>query len=161
MSTLIDSDVLVWLTRGHVGAAQRLHALNHWRISAVTYMELAQGCRDKAELARLKKGLAPRGTEIVPITPAISECAADPIDPQAAHDSRLAPQRPLQRPAAEQVDARATKALRLFALQKIRCNGNECATQVSRCIEIGLFEVERALTSGQHALFRIDPGLHN
>jgi hypothetical protein len=36
MSTLIDSDVLVWLTRGHVGAAQRLHALNHWRISAVT-----------------------------------------------------------------------------------------------------------------------------
>jgi hypothetical protein len=25
---LIDSDVLVWLTRGHTGAAQRLHALN-------------------------------------------------------------------------------------------------------------------------------------
>jgi predicted nucleic acid-binding protein len=48
MSTLlIDSDVLVWLTRGHVGAARRLHALNPWRISAVTYIELAQGCRDK------------------------------------------------------------------------------------------------------------------
>jgi len=28
MTTLIDSDVLVWLTRGHVGAARRLHALN-------------------------------------------------------------------------------------------------------------------------------------
>ena len=51
---LIDSDVLVWLTRGHVGAATRLHALPAWRISAVTYMELAQGCRDKADLARLK-----------------------------------------------------------------------------------------------------------
>lgn len=25
---LIDSDVLVWLTRGHVGAAQRLHWLS-------------------------------------------------------------------------------------------------------------------------------------
>ena len=25
---LIDSDVLVWLTRGHVGAAQRLQSLN-------------------------------------------------------------------------------------------------------------------------------------
>jgi predicted nucleic acid-binding protein len=47
MSSLIDSDVLVWLTRGHVGAARRLHALEHWRISAVTYMELAQGCRDQ------------------------------------------------------------------------------------------------------------------
>jgi hypothetical protein len=35
----IDSDVLVWLTRGHVGAAQRLHALNSWRISVVTYIE--------------------------------------------------------------------------------------------------------------------------
>jgi hypothetical protein len=60
---LIDSDVLVWLTRGHVGAAKRLHALDPWRISTVTYIELAQGCRDKAELARLKKG--PRGVEPV------------------------------------------------------------------------------------------------
>ena len=77
---LIDSDVLVWLTRGHVGAAQRLHALPAWRISAVTYIELAQGCRDKTDLARLKKGLAARHTEIVPITPAISQRAADLID---------------------------------------------------------------------------------
>ena len=66
---LIDSDVLVWLTRGHALAAQRLQAVEPWRISAVTYIELAQGCRDKAELARLKKGLAARQTEIVPITP--------------------------------------------------------------------------------------------
>jgi predicted nucleic acid-binding protein len=51
---LIDSRVLVWLTRGHPGAAQRLQELDPWRISVVTYMELAQGCRDKAELVRLK-----------------------------------------------------------------------------------------------------------
>jgi predicted nucleic acid-binding protein len=88
---LIDSDVLVWLTRGHVGAAERLHALQAWRISAVTYMELAQGCRDKAELARLKKGLAARGTEIVPITPAISQRAAELIDSMAlSHGMRMA-----------------------------------------------------------------------
>jgi predicted nucleic acid-binding protein len=88
---LIDSDVLVWLTRGHVGAAKRLHALNPWRISAVTYIELAQGCRDKAELARLKKGLAARHTEILPITPAISERAASLIDSLAlSHGLRLA-----------------------------------------------------------------------
>ena len=53
---LIDSDVLVWLTSGHVGAARWLHALDAWRISTVTYIELAQGCRDRSELARLKKG---------------------------------------------------------------------------------------------------------
>jgi predicted nucleic acid-binding protein len=88
---LIDSDVLVWLTRGHVGAAKRLHALPTWRISVVTYIELAQGCRDKAELARLKKGLAVRNTEIVPVTPAISQRALALIDEQAlSHGIRLA-----------------------------------------------------------------------
>jgi len=65
---LIDSDVLVWLTRGHTGAAQRLHEIDPWRVSVVTYIELAQGCRDKAELARLKKGLAARHTEILPLS---------------------------------------------------------------------------------------------
>jgi predicted nucleic acid-binding protein len=88
---LIDSDVLVWLTRGHVGAAQRLHALPAWRISAVTYIELAQGCRDKADLMRLKRGLAARNTEIVPVTPAVSERAAELIDQLAlSHGMRLA-----------------------------------------------------------------------
>ena len=88
---LIDSDVLVWLTRGHVGAARRLYAMPAWRISAVTYIELAQGCRDKAELARLKKGLAARDTEIVPITSVISRRAAELIDALAlSHGMRLA-----------------------------------------------------------------------
>ena len=88
---LIDSDVLVWLTRGHVGAADRLQALPTWRISTVTYIELAQGCRDKAELARLKTGLAARGTEIVPITPAICQRAVELIDRLAlSHGLRLA-----------------------------------------------------------------------
>jgi predicted nucleic acid-binding protein len=88
---LIDSDVLVWLTRGHVGAARRLHVLSPWRISSATYIELAQGCRDKTELARLKKGLAARSTEIVPITPAISQRASALIDELAlSHGMRLA-----------------------------------------------------------------------
>ena len=88
---LFDSDVLVWLTRGHVGAAQRLDALPAWRISAMTYIELAQGCRDKADLARLKKGLAARHAEILPVTPAIGQRAAELIDSLALwHGMRLA-----------------------------------------------------------------------
>ena len=88
---LIDSDVLVWLTRGHVGAAQRLHAIEAWRISTVTYIELAQGSRDKADLARLKKGLVARHTEIVPLTPAVSLRASALIDSLAlSHGMRLA-----------------------------------------------------------------------
>ncbi len=90
-SLLIDSDVLIWLTRGHLGAAQRLHELAPWRISVVTYIELSQGCRDQPELARLKKGLAARNTDVLPITPAISQRAADLIDALAlSHGMRLA-----------------------------------------------------------------------
>lgn len=51
---LIDTDVLIWLARGHEGAAQRLANAVPWHLSVVTYIELAQGCRDKAELTRLK-----------------------------------------------------------------------------------------------------------
>ena len=69
---LIDSDVLVWLTRGNLQATQRLQPPAAWRISGVTYIELARGCRNKSELARLKKGLALHQTDVVPITPAIS-----------------------------------------------------------------------------------------
>lgn len=88
---LIDSDVLIWLTRGHVGAAKRLQAIDMWRISAVTYIELAQGCRDKADLARLKRGLAARDTEIVPVTPVILQRAVDLIDALALYPRQTAP----------------------------------------------------------------------
>lgn len=88
---LIDSDVLVWLTRGHAAAARRLHEIDPWRISVVTYIELAQGCRDKVELARLKKGLAVRGTELLKITPTVSQRAAALVDDLAlSHGMRLA-----------------------------------------------------------------------
>ena len=74
-----------------MGAAKRLHALNPWRISAVICIELVQGYRDKADLARLKKGLAARDTEIVPVTPTISQRASALIDELAlSHGLRLA-----------------------------------------------------------------------
>lgn len=83
---LIDSDVLIWVTRGHPGAAARLKQIALWRISAVTYMELAQGCRDKAELERLKKALTGRGTQIAPVTESICERAMRLIDQHALAD---------------------------------------------------------------------------
>ncbi len=77
---LIDTDVLVWMTRGHIGAAQRLSQLLPWKLSVVTYIELAQGCRTKVELNRLKKGLAQSEAQIIPLTPAISARAMALID---------------------------------------------------------------------------------
>jgi predicted nucleic acid-binding protein len=80
---LIDTDVLIWMTRGHVGAAVKLQTVIPWRISAVTYMELAQGCRNKEELVRVKKGLALCQTEIIPVSVAISDRAVQLIDAYA------------------------------------------------------------------------------
>jgi predicted nucleic acid-binding protein len=77
---LVDSDVLIWLTRGHPAAATRLRQIDLWRISAVTYMELAQGCRDQAELERFKKALTGRGTQIAPVTESICDRAMRLID---------------------------------------------------------------------------------
>lgn len=80
---LIDSDVLVWMTRGHAGAAQRLAQLMPWHLSAVTYIELAQGCRTKTELGLIKKGLAISQAHILPLTPRITERAMALIDSYA------------------------------------------------------------------------------
>ena len=84
---LIDTDVLIWMTRGHAGAAAKLQTLVPWRISAVTYMELAQGCRSKEELNRIKKGLTLCQTVIVPISVAISDRAMQLIDGYALSHS--------------------------------------------------------------------------
>lgn len=80
---LIDTDVLIWMTRGHMGAIARLQTISPWRISAVTYMELAQGRRNKQELERIRKGLTLSEAEIVPVSSAISERAMKLIDSYA------------------------------------------------------------------------------
>lgn len=83
---LIDSDVLIWFTRGHAGAKARLTQINPWRVSTITYLELAQGCRSKDELQRAKLGLVAQQTQILPLTPAISERAMALIDAHALAD---------------------------------------------------------------------------
>jgi predicted nucleic acid-binding protein len=80
---LIDSDVLIWFTRGHQGAGQRLAAISNWTISVITYLELAQGCRDKAELHRIKQGLSAQKTTILPLSANVGERATQLIDEHA------------------------------------------------------------------------------
>ncbi|MDO8813602.1 MAG: hypothetical protein Q7J38_16465 [Gallionella sp.] len=38
-----------------------------WRISSVTYIELAQGCRNQQELKQVKQGLLAADTEVIQI----------------------------------------------------------------------------------------------
>jgi predicted nucleic acid-binding protein len=54
---LIDTDVLIWNMRGNERAAELLDGAVGFTLSAVTYMELVQAARDKAELRALRRAL--------------------------------------------------------------------------------------------------------
>ena len=55
---LVDTDVLIWNLRGNRAAAQRLDDAPGFWLSAVTYMELVQGMRNKQELRQLRQALS-------------------------------------------------------------------------------------------------------
>lgn len=61
---LVDTDVLIWHLRGYAQATRRLDELDSLRLSAVSYMELVQGMRDKTELAAVKQVAGYRGTKV-------------------------------------------------------------------------------------------------
>lgn len=73
---LVDTDVFIWNFRGNTDAADRLDALDGIKLSAVTYMELVQGMRNKQELRDLRLALAHWDAEIIHIDEAISSRAA-------------------------------------------------------------------------------------
>lgn len=47
LTTLVDTDVLIWRLRGYSQAARRLDSLAALKMSALSYMELRQGMRSK------------------------------------------------------------------------------------------------------------------
>jgi len=72
---LIDTDVIIWYMRGNRKAANLLGKHRDFSISAVTYMELVQGMRNKNELAALRKALKTWNTKVLYITEEISSKA--------------------------------------------------------------------------------------
>lgn len=75
IAVLVDTDVLIWHLRGYAQATRRLDQLDSLALSAVSYLELLQGMRNKAELAALKKMLERRGASTLPLTEAITQRA--------------------------------------------------------------------------------------
>lgn len=87
---LVDTDVLIWFTRGHFAALERLQTVLPWQISAVTYIELMQGCRNTNEMRAIKLGLKHVGASVLPVTERISERAMVLIEWYAlSHGMRL------------------------------------------------------------------------
>ena len=88
---LIDTDVLIWLLRGKISAKAAVEACPSVELSAVTYMELAQGVRSKAELRLLRRTVRRGGWRILPLSEAIGHRATVYIERFAlSHGLRLA-----------------------------------------------------------------------
>lgn len=69
---LIDTDVLIWYMRGNEKAYQVIENVDTFFISAVTYMELVQGLRNKKELNQLRKALHGWNAQILYVSEEIS-----------------------------------------------------------------------------------------
>ncbi len=69
---LVDTDVLVWYMRGHEGARRLLDQSAGFSISAMTYMEVVQGMRNKAELRALKTAMGTWATRLLTIDDRVS-----------------------------------------------------------------------------------------
>jgi hypothetical protein len=62
---LIDTDVLIWYFRGQEKAKKALDSLDRFSISAVVYMEILQGIKNKNELSHLKHFISNREIAII------------------------------------------------------------------------------------------------
>ncbi len=74
---LVDTDVLIWHLRGYAQATRRLDELGALTLSAVSYLEVLQGMRNKAELVAVKKMLERRAATLLPVSEAITQRAID------------------------------------------------------------------------------------
>jgi predicted nucleic acid-binding protein len=72
---LVDTDVLIWHLRGYPQATRRLDELGALTLSAVSYLEVLQGMRNKAELVAVKKMLQHRAATLLPVSEAITQRA--------------------------------------------------------------------------------------
>lgn len=80
MSLLVDTDVLIWHLRGYPQATRRLDQLPYLVISCVSYFEILQGMRNKAELQAVKQMMVQRQAQILPLTPSITERAGSLLE---------------------------------------------------------------------------------
>ena len=69
---LVDTDVLIWHLRGYPQATRRLDELGALTLSAISWLEVLQGMRNKAELVAIQKMLKLRQAEVRPITETIT-----------------------------------------------------------------------------------------
>lgn len=87
----MDTDVLIWYSRGHQKAIDVIHSLDRFSLSIVTYIEIIQGVRNKKELKTFKKALGILNAQVIQIDELISTKAMFYIEQYAlSHTMELA-----------------------------------------------------------------------
>lgn len=69
---IIDTDVLIWYSKGNQKAIKLIHNLDFFSISVITYMEIVQGVRNKEELNAFKKALGILNVKVIQIDELVS-----------------------------------------------------------------------------------------
>ena len=90
---IIDTDVLVWYLRGHLGAAEFLEAIPFQErcTSVVVWMELVQGARHRDEVRTIRRFLSENFARSHPLSERISTRALALMEEYApSHGLRLA-----------------------------------------------------------------------
>lgn len=72
---LFDTDVIIWSFRGNRRAASQIDACLERFVSAVSYMELLQGSRNRMDQELTRQFIFELGFQILPITENISHRA--------------------------------------------------------------------------------------
>ena len=73
---IFDTDVMIWVLRGHERAAQLVEDADDRRISLITYMEFIQGVRNRQELKKIKNLLNDLAFQTLPLTENIGHRAS-------------------------------------------------------------------------------------
>ena len=74
---IFDTDILVWMHRGHRGAAQFVDHVppEERNLSAMSYLELLYGARDGTDLRSVRSMVSDLFADVVPISEGISGAA--------------------------------------------------------------------------------------
>jgi len=69
---IVDTDILIWHMRGNAKAQRAIEKLGSFAMSAITYMEIVQGVRNKKELRALRQFVQARGIRCIPVDPEVT-----------------------------------------------------------------------------------------
>jgi predicted nucleic acid-binding protein len=74
---IFDTDILVWVHRGHLGAAEFVNrvAADERNFSPISYLEVLYGARDAGDLRKIQRMMTDLFTEAVPLNERICALA--------------------------------------------------------------------------------------